>query len=107
MIDSTLASAGDRHLNIFYTYQTHHLENNVTRALIIALRNLAPVHLRLFLRDVILRKKPNAFRQRIQLLTASGFEFDLQVGGPSDENDKLDARTGVIVGINYSGKQNP
>ena len=100
------ASAGDPHFNLFYTYKTHHLEDNVTRAFILTLRALAPTHLRLFLREVIL-KRAQGLQQRIKLLEKPEFHFDLQVTGPSDDNDKLDAETGVIVGVDYSGKRAP
>ena len=106
MDDLELSAVGDRHLNLFCTYDTHHIENNVTRALMITLRNLAPAHLRLFLRDVVLAKQ-KLRAQRIDLLADGHFEFDLQVGqSPSDE-DRLSAETGVIVGINFSGRQSP
>ncbi len=98
---------GDRHLNLFYTYQTRHLEDNVTRALVLTLRNLAPVHLRLFMRDVILRNAQAPLRERVRLLVEGTFEFDLQVTPPDDQGDRLDATNGVIVGVNYSGIQAP
>ena len=99
--DLAAGAVGDRHLNLFYTYQTRHLEDNVTRALVITLQNLTPVHLRLFLQDVILTKSS----RRLHLLAEGDFEFSLQVV-QSDE-DRLSAETGVIVGINFSGKQFP
>lgn len=99
---------GNRHLNLFYTYRTRHLEDNVTRALVLTLRNLAPVHLRLFLRDVVLRKPAQAaLRERVQLLVEDNFDFDLQVTPPDDNSNLLDAKSGVIVGVNYSGTQAP
>jgi hypothetical protein len=36
------------HLNLFYSYGAHANENNMTRALMIVLRNLSPVHQRIF-----------------------------------------------------------
>ncbi len=98
---------GDRHLNLFYTYQTRHLEDNVTRALVLTLRNLAPVHLRLFMRDVVLKRAQVALRERVRLLIEGDFDFNLQVTPPDDERDGLDATNGVIVGVNYSGMQAP
>ncbi|MDO8473192.1 MAG: hypothetical protein Q7T05_05165, partial [Dehalococcoidia bacterium] len=93
-----------RYMNMFYTYNTYHLEDNVTRALLLTLKNLAPIHLRLFLRDVILRKPPqHAVRERIQLLADPDFGFDLQITPPDEE--RLNLKNGVIVGVNYSGKQ--
>ena len=92
--DLAAGAVGDRHLNLFYTYQTRHLEDNVTRALVITLQNLTPVHLRLFLQDVILTKSS----RRLHLLAEGDFDFSLQVV-QSDE-DRLSAETGVIVGIN-------
>lgn len=94
----------DRHMNMFYTYNTFHLEDNVTRALLLTLKNLAPIHLRLFLRDVILSKSPQAaIRDRIHLWAEPDFDFDLQITPPDDE--RLSFSTGVIVGVNYSGNQ--
>ena len=99
---------GDRHLNLFYTYDTPHLENNVTRALVITLRNLAPVHLRLFLRDVVLRRPAQAaLRERLQVVAEGGFDFGLQVAPPDEDRDRLGPENGVIVGVNYSGTQAP
>jgi hypothetical protein len=105
MDDVAREDIGDRHLNLFYTYRTNHLEDNITRALILTLRNLAPVHLRLFLRDIILSKSKQVIvRERMQLLTDDDFRFELQVSPPEE---RLDAKTGVIVGVNYSGAQSP
>ena len=106
-MDFRRQGTGDRHLNLFYTYQTRHLEDNVTRSLVLTLRNLAPVHLRLFMRDVILRKAQAALRDRLRLLVEGTFEFDLQVTPPDEQGDRLDTTNGVIVGVNYSGTQTP
>ena len=108
MDELALQDVGDRHLNLFYTYRTAHLEDNVTRALILTLRQLAPVHLRLFLRDVLLAKPAQkALRDRMQLLAEPDFRFELQVTAPDEDRDRLDAKSGVIVGVNYSGTQAP
>jgi hypothetical protein len=97
---------GDRHLNLFYTYQTRRLEDNVTRAFVITLRNLSPTHLRLFLQDVVLAKRSQGVpTRRLHLIAEGDFDFSLQVS-PSEE-DRLNAETGIIVGINFSGKQFP
>jgi hypothetical protein len=99
------ASTGDYHFNLFYTYQTNHLENNVTRAFVLTLRSLAPAHLRLLFNEVILKRAQGQLRKRINFLEKPEFEFDLQVSKPSDDDYKLTAETGVIVGVDYSGKQ--
>jgi hypothetical protein len=93
----------DKHQNLFYSYSTHHLEDNVTRALAITLKHLSPAHLRLFLRDVIARKSGLPLKDRIRLLARPNFEFELQVG--SNELDKLSEDDGLIVGINYGAQQ--
>jgi len=103
MEDFSRSDFEKRHLNLFYTYHTNHLEDNVTRALMLTLRSLAPVHLRLFLRDVILKNPAQeSLRARMQVFTISNFDFDLQVTSPS-KPDRLDLMNGVIVGIKYSG----
>jgi len=88
----------NKHLNLFYTYKTNHLEDNVTRALIITLMNLTPVHLRLFFSEVL--KRPD----KIHLLADPKFIFDIQVPEPLEE-ERLNEGNGLIVGINYSGRQ--
>ena len=97
----------DKHLNLFYTYNTHHLEDNVTRALAITLRNLSPVHLRLFFHELLMRRPAQLqanLQNKIRLMSEPNFQFDLQIlAAPGDE--KLNELTGVIVGINYSGEQ--
>jgi len=98
----------DRHVNLFWTYRTRHLEDNVTRAFVITLRQLAPVHLRLFLQDVVLANPAQKqIRDRLRLLTDPNLEFDLQVTPPDEAGDRLDVTTGLIVGVNYSGTQAP
>lgn len=97
----------NKHLNLFYTYRTKHLEDNVTRALIITLMNLTPVHIRLFLREVIiskLRESKLELLDKVRLLADPNFIFDLQVPEPL-EDEKLCEGNGLIVGINYSGGQ--
>ena len=96
----------NRHLNLFHTYGTAHLEDNVTRALIITLTNLAPVNLRLFLNEVVLAKTRSK-RQEVSLFAPPDFEFDLQVTSPQQgpEDERLTPRTGVLLGITYGGKQ--
>lgn len=97
----------DRHLNLFFTYNTAHLEDNVTRALMLTLSRLSPVHLRLFIQEVILSKSHNKNRKRLDLLAAPNFTFDLQVTPPDrSEGERLNSRTGLIVGINYTAGQN-
>lgn len=104
--DLSTESVGDRHLNLFYTYQTRHLEDNVTRALVVALKNLAPVNLRLLLQDVVLAKQnSSASVRRLDLFAEGDFQFGLQVG--QSDSDPLDAKTGVIAGITFSGNQFP
>ncbi|MFX0199169.1 MAG: hypothetical protein ACFFCW_23850 [Candidatus Hodarchaeota archaeon] len=97
----------NKHLNLFYTYNTHHLEDNVTRAFIVTLKNLTPVNLRLFIRDIIIEKleKVNSkLRSKIGLLADPKFAFDIQLTEPPG-GEKLHEGNGLIVGINYSGKQ--
>ena len=97
----------NKHLNLFYTYGPKHLEDNVTRALIITLKNITPVHLRLFLREVIIPKLRGSkleLQGKVRLLADPNFIFDLQVPEPQ-ENEKFCEGNGLIVGINYSGSQ--
>src|SRR5882672_8636231 len=97
----------NKHLNLFYSYQTHHLENNVTRSLIVTLKNLSPINVRLFLRQLVFNK-PNEmhgeFLQKLDLLAEANLSFDLQAAPLTDE-EKLTAQNGRIIGINYSGSQ--
>jgi hypothetical protein len=93
----------DKHLNLFYTYRTNHIEDNVTRALAVTLAGLSPVHLRLFLRQLCLKHRLD-LRERLQLIADPNFQFDLQLQ-ERPEDEKLNESTGVIVGINYSGEQ--
>lgn len=94
----------NKHLNLFYSYRTNHIEDNVTRALLITLSRLTPVHLRLFIRDLVLKKKTD-LSHRLQFFAEPDFTFDPQVSLPPDEDRRLDANNGVIVGINLSGTQ--
>jgi hypothetical protein len=97
----------NKHLNLFYSYKTSHLEDNVTRAFTIVLKNLTPVYLRLFLRNLIIERLPNVnteLRNKVRLLADPKFSFDLQITEPPSE-EKLHEGNGLIVGINYSGKQ--
>ena len=98
----------DKHLNLFYTYKTSHLEDNVTRALIATLKNLEPIHLRLFLKELIIQKlnaSQLAKKGEFNLLKPPDFTFDLQITEPLGE-EKLEKWNGIIVGITYSGTQN-
>jgi hypothetical protein len=94
----------NKHLNLFYTYRTNHIEDNVTRAFLITLSRLTPVHLRLFIRDLVLKNKAELNR-RLQFFAEPDFTFEPQVSVPPDEDRRLDANNGVIVGINLSGTQ--
>jgi|CXWL01.1.fsa_nt_gi hypothetical protein len=94
----------NKHLNLFYTYRTNHIEDNVTRALLITLSRLTPVHLRLFIRDLVLKNKID-ISQRLQFFAEPDFTFEPQVSEPLDETRRLDVNNGVIVGINLSGTQ--
>lgn len=94
----------NKHLNLFYTYRTNHIEDNVTRAFLITLSRLTPVHLRLFIGDLVLKNKAE-LNHRLQFFAEPDFTFELQVSGPLDEDRRLDANNGVIVGINLSGAQ--
>jgi hypothetical protein len=104
---STNRRTVDKHLNLFYTYNTHHLEDNVTRAFAITLANLSPVHLRLFLKELLSRqgeKSRAEVKDKICLMSKPRFQFDLQVRMPQEE-ERLNESNGLIVGINYSGAQ--
>jgi hypothetical protein len=97
----------DKHLNLFYTYNTHHLEDNVTRALAITLRSFSPVHLRLFLKELLSRqtgKSRPELKDKIRLMSTPRFQFDLQIRMPHEE-ERLNESDGLIAGINYSGAQ--
>jgi len=98
----------DKHLNLFYTYKTNHIEDNVTRSFIITLNNMEPVHLRLFVKEIILSKLNaiNNDQYTLDLFKPSDFEFDLQVTNSTDFDEKFDDKNGAIVGITYSGNQN-
>ena len=96
----------DKHLNLYFTYKTHHLEDNVTRALLVTLQQLSPSHLRLLLRELL---TDTSIFDRLSgteyLLDASTpVEFDLQVS-PWDEDSGLGRDEGVILGIEYSATQ--
>jgi hypothetical protein len=108
MIDRDWTGVSDKHMNLFYTYRTKHLEDNVTRALVLVFRNLAPAHLRLFFHEVVLRAPAQRdMREHMSLLAEDKFEFELQVTPPEESSERLDASNGVIVGVNYSGTQAP
>ena len=94
----------DRHLNLFYTYKTHHLEDNVTRALLVTLSNLSPIHQRLFLERVVLKADQKRGDSSPDLLAAHNFVYQLQ---PSalEVDDLLTAENGRLVGITASGSQ--
>lgn len=107
----------DRHLNLYYTYNTRHLEDNVTRAFVLTLKRLAPVHLRLLLRDCLLEGLP--IRNQIELSAKDDFEFDLQrthvgqLGTVAEVHDDeeigelLTDSRGFLVGITRSGEVSP
>ena len=104
----------NKHLNLFYTYQANHLEDNVTRALIITLKHLSPINLRLFFKEVIfsqLDSNKEIFMKKLNLFSKQNFKFETQVStflesiDFSDDENKLTSENGLIVGINYSGKQ--
>ena len=105
-------SADNRHLNLFYVYGAAHLENNVTRALLIALRGLTPVHFRLFLKELIIDelKKQRGFSilcPSFKILAdpnPSKFEFFTQMSA-TNYTPFLTEENGVILGINHSGDQ--
>jgi hypothetical protein len=101
-----------RQLNLFYTYGTAHVEDNVARALIITLMNLTPVNLRLFINEVVLAKTRDKVvpdRQALPLFTPPDFEFDLPVTNPQQgaKDEGLTPHTGVLVGITCKGNQAP
>lgn len=97
----------DKHLNLFYTYKTHHLEDNVTRALVVMLQQLSPLHLRLLL-VTLLQSSKHPISTRLSkpehLLDPSQMKFELQVS-VRDEDEKLSHEQGVLLGISYSGNQ--
>lgn len=99
----------NNHLNLFYSYQTHHLEDNVTRALLITFRNLSPLAIRLFLQQVVLPKaKDEIIKSKISMLSEPEFIFDTQSSYLSEsmsDDKKFVASNCLILGINYSGMQ--
>lgn len=96
----------NRHLNLFYSYDKRECEDNVTRALVIALQNLNPVLFRLFLRDVLLQKYPSGRwgspLDGFDLFSAPSFEFDLQLQ-PIEGDERLRVGRDLLVGITKSG----
>ena len=100
MINDVSVGMLDKHLNAFYSYRTNHLEDNVTRALIITLSQLSPVHVRSLLRDVVFNEKPS-MRDRVDLMAEPDFAYDLQIG--TWEEELLTSNNGAIVGITWSG----
>lgn len=97
----------DRHLKLFHSYDNAKIEDNVTRALVIALSQLSPVHQRLVLRDLFLphgswEEKKN----RIELVQREALKFDLQVHAAkesgSEGDDPLTSDDGVLVGLHHS-----
>jgi hypothetical protein len=95
----------DKHLNLHFTYKTHHLEDNVTRALLVTLQQLSPSHLRLLLRELLADTSifDRLSGSKYLLDTSTPVEFDLQVS-PQDDS-KLGPDEGVILGIEYSATQ--
>ena len=72
----------NRHLNLFYTYQANHLEDNVTRALIITLKHLSPINLRLFFKEVIfseLDSNKEIFMKKLNLFSKPNFKFETHI----------------------------
>jgi hypothetical protein len=105
-------SVDNRHLNLFYVYGAAHLENNVTRALLITLRRLTPVHFRLFLKELIIDelkklKGLSSLCPSFKILAdpnPSKFEFFTQMSA-TNYTPFLTEENGVILGINHSGDQ--
>lgn len=89
----------DRHLNLFYTYDTHHLEDNVTRAFIITLKNLSVVYQRLFYNRLISKSNSN---RDINMMSDPELDYDLQIANEPTNEDKLTSDNGLIIGIEYS-----
>lgn len=109
---SDTRSTDNLHLNLFYVYGAAHLENNVTRALLITLRGLTPVHLRIFLKELIIDelKKQRGVSNlcpNFKILAdpkPDKFEFLTQISTTGD-TPFLTKKNGVILGINHSGDQ--
>lgn len=97
----------DRHLNLFYTYgNSARWEDNFTRAFLLTLKSLAPVHFRLFLRDMLLDEEHQHLRDRIDLRAEDDRLFDLQVSEATREGDpKLTSENGVLVTIDTTGAE--
>jgi hypothetical protein len=89
------------HLNLFYSYNDHGCENNLTRALLIVLRNLSPVHKRIFIDRFFASAPPS------DPLSGRDFPSLLQVYGLEEEDARLTPENGRIVGITRSGRQGP
>ena len=103
----------NKHLNLFYSYSGGaHVEDNVTRSLILTLRQLSPINLRIFLNDIINRNGEKCnFLIKDKLLANDMLGFDIQITGLNseieDETDsKLTESNGIILGINWGGDQN-
>lgn len=97
----------DRHLNLFYAYgDAARWEDNFTRAFLIALQSLAPVHFRLFFRDMLLDSRHQELREKIDLRAAAEPVLDLQVSGSSREGDPpLTSENGVLVTIDATAAE--
>jgi len=97
----------DRHLNLFYPYgDAARWEDNFTRAFLIALQSLAPVHFLLFVRDMLLDSRHQELRDKIDLRAAAEPVLDLQVSGSSREGDPpLTSENGVLVTIDATAAE--
>jgi hypothetical protein len=102
----------NKHLNLFYSYSggAYH-EDNVTRSLIITLGQLSPINLRIFLHDILNKKGHKNTLDKEKLLASNMLEFDIQVTDIYNEyideqDNKLTELNGIILGINWGGKQN-
>lgn len=99
----------DPHLNLFHSYDNARIEDNVTRALIVTLSQLSPVHQRLLFSDLFLANAPSGREKSdVALLRREPLTFDLQVQSGREESegeDRLTAETGVLVGLHHASTE--
>jgi hypothetical protein len=92
----------ENYLNPFKVYGSRHSEDNVTRAWLATLQELAPAHARIFLHDVLLADHPH-LRERIDFTSPDPLSFDFQVSQNGHESGDLKPTEGALITIDASG----
>lgn len=92
----------ENYLNPFNVYGSRHREDNVTRAWLATLQELAPAHARIFLHDVLLADHPD-LRERIDFTSPEPLKLDFQVSRNGEEGSDLKATEGALITIDASG----